>query len=352
MMAGFRGTFVISWGQTETDGVRAAPVDTLNVGVTWKWTGQAVRIDGRNDVMVLDDAIGVAELRKRAAKTVRALMGGAIEFKTQRTETEEVDEFDIGFVVTDGRRTFPVTLVRVQPDVRPILMFTGEAPPKDTDLWVVGTTLEAGTTPLHRDHGAGVICFAQNTLIMMEGGSKRIEEIVPGDRIQTKDDGFQEILWVGNRHMSGARLYAMPELRPIRVRAGALNDGEPEEDLLVSPQHRLLLRGKTAELLFNTPEVLVAAEDLVNDTSILVDYEARDVTYTHLMTQRHQIVWANGVETESFHPANTLLQSVDETQREKLYSLRPDLQDDPHAYGDYARRNLSRSDAALLQHRH
>lgn len=352
MMTGFQGTFVISWSQTETDGVRAAPVDLLNVGATWKWTGEAVRIDGRHDVLVLDDAIGAAELRKRAAKRVRALLRGAVDFDKVGGDIELPEEFEVGFVVTDGRRTYPVTVLRLAHSATPILMFTGEAPPKETDLWVVSTTLEAGTAPLHRDHGAGVICFAQNTAIMMEGGSKRIEDIVPGDRIQTKDDGFQEILWIGKKHMSGARLYAMPELRPIRVRAGALCEGEPEEDLLVSPQHRLLVRGKTAELLFNTPEVLVAAEDLVNDHSILVDYEARDVTYFHLMTERHQVVWANGVETESFHPANTMLQSLEAAQRENLFSLRPELSKDPHAYGDYARRNLSRSEAALLQHRH
>lgn len=350
MMAGFRGTFVISWRQTDTDGVRAAAIDALNIGASWRWTGAPVRIDGLNEVLVLDDAIGAAELRRRATKTVRAIVGPGYVARPDHNPHPDDDSPDIGFVVTDGRRTYPITVIRIQRESHPLLMFSGQAPPPDTELWVVATTLEAGTAPHHRDHGAGVICFTQDTLITMQDGAKRVQDIVAGDRIQTKDDGAQEILWVGSRRMSGARLYAMPELRPVRIRAGALCEGEPEEDLLVSPQHRVLLKGKTAEVLFNTPEVLVAAQDLVNDHSILVDYDVRDVTYIHLMTERHEVVWANGVETESFHPANTLLQTLGAAERDWLFSLRPELASDPHAYGDYARRNLSRSEAALLTH--
>ena len=74
--------------------------------------------------------------------------------------------------------------------------------------------------------------------------------------------------------------------------------------LVVSPQHRRLLRGPAAQALFNTPEVLVAASDLVNDRTITVDSTLREVTYVHVLLARHQIVLANGLETESFHPSN------------------------------------------------
>src|SRR5690606_22913105 len=126
-----------------------------------------------------------------------------------------------------------------------------------------------------------------------------IDALRPGDLIQTRDNGPREILWRGSRRMTGARLYAMPHLRPIRFRARALGQGRPEEDLWVSPQHRMLLRGAAAQALFNSAEVLVAAEDLVNGQSVAVDMAAREVTYIHLLLDRHNVIFANGMETES-----------------------------------------------------
>jgi hypothetical protein len=150
--------------------------------------------------------------------------------------------------------------------------------------------------------------------------------------------------------MTGARLHVMPHLRPIRFRAGAMGVGRPEDDLLVSPQHRMLVTGPTSRALFNSDEVLVAAEDLVNDFSILVDHSVRDVTYIHVLLEQHQIIWANGLETESFHPANTELDTVAHDQRAGLLEILPEITSNPHAYGDYARRNLSGSEAAILRH--
>ena len=60
------------------------------------------------------------------------------------------------------------------------------------------------------------------------------------------------------------------------------------------------------QALFNTPEVLVAAGDLANGRTILPDATVREVTYIHLMLANHQVLWANGVETESFHPVQRL----------------------------------------------
>ena len=121
-------------------------------------------------------------------------------------------------------------------------------------------------------------------------------------------------------------------------------------DLLVSPQHRMLVLGAAARALFNTPEVLVAAEDLINDSTITVDHSLREVTYVHILLPQHNVIWANGLETESFHPANASLDMVEAGQREGLLGLIPGLEGNPFVYGDYARRNLSGSEAAILRH--
>ncbi len=151
--------------------------------------------------------------------------------------------------------------------------------------------------------------------------------------------------------MSGARLHAMPHLRPIRIRSDSFGLGQPDQDLIVSPQHRMLVKGPAAMTLFNTDEVLVAAVDLRNDLTITVDHQAREVTYVHVLLEAHQIVWANGLETESFHPANTSLDEIEAGQRDALFAACPVIAQDPQAYGAPARRNLSGPEAAILRHR-
>jgi hypothetical protein len=195
-----------------------------------------------------------------------------------------------------------------------------------------------------------VICFTPGTAIRTASGSVPVESLRPGDRVQTRDDGEQDVLWTARSHLSGARLHVAPSLRPIRFRAGALGIGRPERDLLVSPGHRMLVKGAPAATLYNTPEVLVAAGDLVDGHAVAVDHLLREVTYVHLLLARHQIVWANGLETESFDPCPAALGSLEAPDRAALLDLVPGLADDAAVYGGPARRCLSAAEAAILRH--
>ena len=175
-----------------------------------------------------------------------------------------------------------------------------------------------------------------------------VEALVAGDKISTKDNGAEPVLWVGSRNVSGARLYAMPDLRPVRIRQGALGGDRPDGDLIVSPDHRLIVEGQAARALWGEDEVLVAARDLINGQGIARDLAAKSVTYYHLMLEHHQVLLANGVETESFHPAAARLDAIVEEQRQRLFDVMPDLAYDPATYGPMSRRVLTRAEAALL----
>ncbi|KUF10184.1 Hint domain-containing protein [Pseudoponticoccus marisrubri] len=351
MGTGYRGTFVISWSQTEIDGFQAAPPSSLTVGAAWSWRGEPVRVDGPSSILQLDQSDGETNIRKRAARMVRRLVGAAIEEKT-RLEDVEIDHplADCSFVVTDGTQSYTVTLIEVGTGAPPLLMFLDEMPPRERDLWVVHHALDPWRRSDPVEQASGVICFTPGTRILTATGEVPIEALREGDLVQTKDNGLQEVCWTGSRRMTGARLFAMPKLRPIRIRAGAFGIGEPGEEIIVSPEHRMLLKGVVARALFNTPEVLVAARDLVNGRSVTLDTQSREVTYHHLLLPRHEVLFANGLETESFHPANTAPSALDDADRARLARLMPQIFENPHIYGSYARRNLSSSEAAILLH--
>ncbi len=351
MGMGFRGTFVISWSQTEVDGFAPDTIDKISVGATWRWQGDTVRVDGPPELLRLENADGYGIDRKSAAKMVRRLVGAAIS-GTRDLASVEVDDTlpDSSFVVTNGAQSYTVSVIELGRGARPLLMFIDAIPPCDTEMWVVHHTLEGARGVSTGPDSGGVICFTPGTRIETPDGPRLVEELREGDRVQTKDSGAEEIQWIGSRRMTGARLFAMPKLRPIRIRADALGGGRPDAQLLVSPEHRMLVKGDVARALFNTPEVLISAKDLINSGSIKVDLAVREVTYIHLLLPRHHIVWANGLETESFHPASAAMSTLNEADRLRLLARFPALEFEPHTYGAFARRGLSSPEAAILAH--
>ena len=185
-----------------------------------------------------------------------------------------------------------------------------------------------------------VPCFVAGTLIQTPFGERRVEELTPGDMILTQDDGPQPLRWIGTRAVA-----AVGNLAPIRIRAGTFGQ---HRDLLVSPQHRVLIRDSLADLLFGEAEVLVAAKDLVNDHSVR-RIEGGEVTYVHLLFDRHQVIFSEGLPTESFLPGPQTSKAFEADILQEICTLFPEL--DPETgkgYSPSARRALRAFEARLL----
>lgn len=384
MGIGARAAFVISWSQTETDGQLSASPHSLEVGSCWRWTGKATRIDTPGDRLLLTDAKGSAETKLRASRMARRLIGaltgestdpalGSAERLSQafgiRAAVPGVlnphKSFDIGadlpdqsLILTDGQQSYLATLLDVSGSTPPLVLFTDRMPPPNRDLWVLIMRFDAkcAKSPDHtrpQSMGKNVICFTPGTLIETASGPRAVESLRPGDQIQTRDNGPQEILWTGARSLSGAQLHQMAHLRPIRIKRGALkpvlsDQSQGKTDLLVSPGHKMLLRGPGAMALFNTSEVLVAAADLLAIPGVHTDMSLPQVQYHHLLLPSHEIIFANGIETESFHPAAADLSALDARDRHSLTAIQPEIAKDPMCYGDFARRCLTEPEAAIL----
>ena len=140
---------------------------------------------------------------------------------------------------------------------------------------------------------------------------------------------------------------ADPSLRPVRFKSDALGKGRPTRDLMVSPQHRVFLQDWRAQLLFGNDQVLVPAKSLINDQSIRQVRPAGGVEYFHILFDEHQIMFTEGLPTESFHPGAYTISELSDPVREELFRLFPNLQDD-NGYGDVARPTLRVWEAKML----
>lgn len=169
-------------------------------------------------------------------------------------------------------------------------------------------------------------CFTPGTLIATDRGQRPVETLRRGDKVVTRDNGLRRIYWVGRRNLSLGELKTARRLQPILIRAGAFGEGKPARDMLVSPNHRFLrdLDPMPGDLTNTSDEVLIAARHLV-DGQRVAPAATLGVSYIHLLCDRHQVILANGAWTESFHPDDMVLQSIENTHRLELMKLFPEI---------------------------
>ncbi|SLN41013.1 Hint domain-containing protein [Roseisalinus antarcticus] len=213
----------------------------------------------------------------------------------------------------------------------------------DGDQWVAdsGTNyhLTWNSVSIRDWENIQVVCFARGTLIRTPLGDRPIEDLDKGDLVCTRDGRSQPIRWIASTTVP-----AHGHLAPIRFETGALCNARP---LVVSPQHRMLVTGWQAELLFGAEELLCPAKALVNDRTIRAR-ECGFVQYFHMLFDRHEIVLAEGAPSESFHPGLTGLDSLSIACRDELFELFPELEGSPAAYGGTARTVLTYREGQVL----
>lgn len=184
-----------------------------------------------------------------------------------------------------------------------------------------------------------IICFAAGTMILTPSGERRVESLSTGDLVVTLDSGPQPIRWMGSKSVraSGA-------LAPVRFARGTVGNNR---DLMVSPQHRMLVSRHRFRRLSGIEEALAPAIALVDDFRVTVAFGGM-VTYHHMMFDAHQVVIANGAPSESFHPGGLALDTLDAPAREELFAVFPGLRSDMGTYGAASRPCLAEAEARVL----
>jgi len=191
-------------------------------------------------------------------------------------------------------------------------------------------------------------CFTPGTKIATPKGERLVETLEVGDRVITRDNGIQTIRWVGARNMLGTELNRSAHLKPVLIRQGALGNDLPERDMMVSPNHRMLVANDKTALYFEEREVLVAAKHLTGLKGVDV-VDVSHTTYIHIMFDQHEVILSDGTWTESFQPGDMSLAGIGNAQRQEIFELFPELatQDGIAGY-TAARRSLKRHEAKLI----
>ena len=213
---------------------------------------------------------------------------------------------------------------------------------EDENVFTYTVEDEDGNTDTAFVEVKSVACFVAGTMIDTPKGAVRIEDLTPGTLVLTRDHGPQPLRWIGR-----TRVQAQGALAPVRFAAGALG-AHGQIDL--SPNHRVLVEGARAELLFGQSEVLVKAAHLINDSSIRRRADGGAVDYVHLLFDTHEIVCANGMESESYHPGVETMDAFDAETRAEILTLMPQLADAANGdgYGPSARVTLKAHEGVLL----
>lgn len=272
-----------------------------------------------------------------------------------------IDQNNNGFISPSGDDSFngiDITSVWVNDTIRVamngvtvritgVTFYTNSGPavftPTDGTILSNATFLSSTWVPNSTQVPVGAFgppCFVAGSLIDTPDGPRPVEDICGGDLVLTRDHGAQEVRWTGHRRVAGTGDFA-----PIRFAPGALGNSRA---LLVSPQHRMLIAGWRAELYCGADEVLIAATHLVNGDTIHRMPMAK-VDYHHLLFDDHEILMAEGIPSESFHPGDYILMA-DAGIRSELLALFPDLNPLPGHGGRRTARPVARgAEARVLQ---
>ncbi len=236
-----------------------------------------------------------------------------------------------GYSATVGGAPVTYTLLQFS-GTQYIVVTSGNVAVNDV---LTGNSLAQGTAPaVEYDSLPSFVCFTSGSYILTPSGQRLIEEIKAGDHVITADGTSRVVRWVGRRRLSAADLQQTPKHCPIRISAGSLGPQTPSRDLLLSPQHRVVVSSPAMELHHSHPMMLATAKSLVNGKSITQMPPEGGVEYIHILFDQHELVNVEGLWSESFFPGTCTLDAMSMAVKQELFELFPELHAGAASYGD------------------
>jgi len=169
-----------------------------------------------------------------------------------------------------------------------------------------------------------MVCFSRGTRLETPSGKRKIEDLRAGDLVLT-ENGPQPIRWIGSTRVSYWELVAKPKIRPIRIRAHAFDHNVPENDIILSPNHRIVLDDYRTSLFFGIERALCAVKYLVNNKGIEAILPTDGVEYFHLLFDEHELVMSDNLASESLFMGSSAIDFMGAEAQKNLRKLFPTM---------------------------
>lgn len=335
-------TDVLRGTQTTSNGAPINYAFGLPAGANWQYSGDDTyfAVEENDGATVFN---GDGDVNEFVDPNER--IGGVWEQTVNINGTARQIIWDYTFTVSNGVDTWRVAVIDVDlnndNDVNDagedgyFLIFPDGLPPANVPL-TAGPIIENDDNTPHGGLGAAVVCFAAGSRIATPTGLRKIEDIQAGDLVLTRDSGAQEVRWAG-----ATTVPALGDLAPIVIRKNTFGN---DTELVVSPQHAVLVAGWKAQVYFGTDEMLVRAIDLLGIDGV-ERREGPAVTYCHILFDAHELVMCGGLWSESLYPGDVAVGAVGDAARAEIEALFPELSG---GYGPKAAPYLRAFEAKIL----
>ncbi|GGE59326.1 hypothetical protein GCM10011517_28770 [Actibacterium pelagium] len=273
------GWFILPWSQTNVDRLpsgRAAPV---RVGNTWRWQGQATRVDQPHLLEKIDFN---GDVYSQTVDLVQSLVFTAVGDEAFARKKPG------GFVVSDGSSEYRVAEIDAGPDRSSLLLFVDHVPPVNANLKVIRRLDAEGQVQEQPSENHSYITLGSEVWLRGPNGLKRAGDLEPENRIEAGGGKLVTVLSV--------RKISRPLGNPVRIRKDAMGPGMPRNDLVVAPTTSVLIQGQSSELLFGESQGFMVSEDLINKKTIMTIERDSDARLVELELSAPCVLICNGVQ--------------------------------------------------------
>jgi len=163
--------------------------------------------------------------------------------------------------------------------------------------------------------------FARGTLIQTVQGDVAIEDLQPGDMINTTSGEPSKLVWIGSTSFSP--IDAGRRIPLISIMPDSFGQSRPSTVLTVGPGARVLhtphhLRSEAGSVRMLTP-----VRELLDGVNVIEVVPPTPVRLFHICLERHAAVHAGGIEMETFHPGANAMRTLPHSLQERFLSMFP-----------------------------